>query len=301
MHRIISKLTFLIAMMLSCSAIAVPKVVTSIKPIHGLTAAIMQGVGEPIRLVPDGSSPHTFVLKPSQIAKLQQADVVIWVGPDLEAFLQKPLDLRKDQSLTLLNLPQLRTLPMRQGKGWSHDYHDHHGHHHGHVDAHIWLSPENAMVIADAIASKLSELDAKNAQRYQDNLSAFKTRLLALKQELYLQLETLQGQGFLVFHDAYQYFEASFSLKASGSITVHPDVPLSGAVLQRIRQQIQQDNIQCVFYEPEFSHQAIDNVLSDLSIKAQELDPLGARIEAGPEFYEQLLRRMVHAISECSG
>lgn len=300
MMKKICWLTFVLLMGSWCQTIyAAPKVVASIKPLHGLVAYVMQGRGEPESLLPDHASPHTFQLKPSQASSIQNADIIFWVGPELETFMQKSLSNRKGKTVALITIPDLTLLPVRDSGQWQHDHEHNHGHHHG-SDPHIWLSPENALVMVDAIASALSELDPEYQTVYKENAKQFKQDTLALKQSLYESLHTIQDKPFMVFHDAYQYFEVSFELQAKGCIVANPHAPLSGHALHKLRKKIASDGIYCVFTEPEFTHYPIHNVLKGLDVQVKELDPLGTHIDKGPQHYFMLLKRLCEVMLECA-
>jgi zinc transport system substrate-binding protein len=285
------------------TAYAEPKIMASIKPIHGLVSAVMEGVASPEQLLPDNSSPHTFQLKPSDIKKIQQAEIIFWVGPELETFLQKTLSNFPQKSHALIQAPELTLLNSRSGAQWHH----HHDHHHEHsldknnIDPHIWLSPENALVMLDVITKKLSEVDAENKLIYQKNSYKTKQKILAAKQKIYVQLQDFHEVPYLVFHDAYQYFETSFQIPAFGSIAVNPEVPLSGHALHKVRKQIKEEHISCVFTEPEFKSYPINNALKDLKVNINELDPLGVYVDSGKDHYTNLLFEIGNSMFKCFG
>ena len=210
------------------------KVVASIKPVHSLVAGVMQGVAEPTLLVKGATSPHSFNLRPSDARALNQADLVFWVGEDLETFLTKPIRslAGKAHPVALMEESSLTLLPTREGGAWEkhedhgHDGHAHKGGHedeHGSHDAHVWLDVDNTARMVATIARELSEHDAANAARYQANAAALKERLAALDAELKTTLAPVKDRPFVVFHDAYHYLEERYGLNAAGAITVSPD------------------------------------------------------------------------------
>lgn len=281
-----------------------PYVVVTLKPIHSLVASIMEGVGEPHLLLPDGASPHTFHLKPSTLKQIQQADILVWVGPTLELFMVKPLQQisAKSSLITLLDIPNLKTYPLRQGRDWQTSHEDHeHSHDHGtdNRDPHVWLSIENAQIIANFLAQDLSKRDPQNAKIYQQNAKILNEKLLKLQVGLKSLLNTSQSHPFLVYHDGYQYFEKEFNLNAVGTMIVNPHVPLSAYGLKMIKDLIQKQGIHCVFRETEFNDKLIQHSLNELGINVAELDPLGARQKPGPDNYEQTLNQLGKTLSEC--
>ena len=213
----------------SLPALAAPAVVVTIKPIYGLVASLMQDVGEPQLLLPDYASPHTFALKPSHYKQLHNADLIIWVGPHLETFLQDtltPLEPRYG-TLTLDTLNNLHHLPMRHDRDWQHA-HDHNNHSHEDMDdPHVWLSIDNAKIIANQMAQRLMASDPQHATIYQKNLNQLLARLTKLQKDLSQQLASVKTQPYLVYHDGYQYFEKEFELNGVGTVVINPQLPLS--------------------------------------------------------------------------
>lgn len=274
------------------------KIVTTIKPLYGLAAGVMQGVGEPIQLLPDYISPHGAQLKPSQIKTVTEADLIFWVGADLETFIEKLLKEPKKNTYALMEIEDIRLLKPRHGEELEGKAHHHH-HNHGKYDPHIWLSPENAMLIVDFMAQRLSELDVKNAVIYANNAKNLKSKILEQKQETYQKLHEKSKQPFIVFHDAYYYFENSFDYFASGVMSLNPELPLSGKTLYNLKKEIKNKSIQCAFTEPEFADLPIEKGLKGLNLKFAQLDPLGANISAGPTHYLELLQNIGETLAGC--
>ncbi|KGF67695.1 zinc transporter [Hoeflea sp. BAL378] len=305
-------------------------VVASIKPIHSLVAAVMEGVGEPGLIVEGAGSPHTYALKPSQAEMLEQADLVFWVGHELEAFLAKPLETigANATSIELIDAHDLVKLGFREGGAFEkHDHgeeaghddpaheetaeadHDHaneetadaghEGHGHGAFDAHLWLDPVNAKAMVHEIEEALVKADPDKAARYEANAEAVTARLDALIAEVSAELEPVKGKGFIVFHDAYQYFENRFGIAASGSITVSPEVLPGAERITEIRARVQELGAACVFAEPQFEPKLVSTVIEGTDARAGTIDPLGAGLDAGPELYFQVIRSMATSISTC--
>lgn len=284
-----------------------PQVVASVKPLHSLTAAIMDGVGTPHLLVQGAASPHAYALKPSDARALARADLVVWVGPELETFLKKPLAALSAgaRSLELIRAPGVETVEMREGGAW--EAHDHgpgdHGHSHAHggPDGHIWLDPENAKAMAAAVAAALSEIDPGNAAVYRSNLATLDGRLDALDAELRETLAPVRTKPFIVFHDAYHYFERRYGLNAVGAITVSPEVRPGAARLSALRAKIAELGAVCVFAEPQFESSLVRTVADGTAARTGVLDPEGAAIPDGPGLYFELLRFNARALVECLG
>ena len=308
----------------------VPDVVVSIKPIHSLVAAIMQGVGEPKLIVEGAASPHTYSLKPSNAAALQDADVVFWVGHGLEAFLEKPLETLggKATVVELDDTPGLEKLPFREGgpfephvhegeEGHDHahedhthdeDGHDHaaeaeedHDHEHGEYDMHLWLSADNARAIAAEVAKVLAEKDPGNAEAYNKNLAGLNDRLAALDKEIADTVAPVKDKPFIVFHDAYQYFEHRYGVHAAGSITVSPETLPGAERLTQIRDKVKALGATCVFAEPQFKPKLVNVVIEGTPAKSGTLDPEAATLDPGPDLYFTLMKGIAGSLRDCLG
>jgi zinc transport system substrate-binding protein len=296
---VLRKLLLLIAFLPNL-AFSAPRVVVTLKPIHSLAAKVMENVGTPELLLPDGASPHTYQMKPSTLKQLNEADMIIWVGPSLETFMQKSMNYIHPPQvlLTLSRVKDLKTWPQRQGREW-HDHHHHDHDHNNEIDPHLWLSTENAGIIIEAISNALSQKDPSNAARYQANAQQAKTELAALQTRLQAQLNAVHEVPFLVYHDGYQYFEKKFNLNAKGTLLANPHLPLSAYGLKKIKEQIQSQHIQCVFRETEFSDKLIQDNLKDLNVRIIELDPLGIHFPAGPHHYFQTMEALGNDLQTC--
>lgn len=293
-------------------AVAAPQVVASIKPIHSLVAAVMEGVGSPALIVKGAASPHTYAMKPSDAKALASADVVVWIGPAFEGFLAKPLaSAGKATVVELMDAPGLTLLDAREGGAWeAHDHghkHDHdHKHGHGHddhdhdeVNSHIWLSPPNAKRIVAVTAEALSAKDPANAGTYAANAARISAALDALDAELKAALAPVAGRPFVVFHDAYQYFEAYYGLNGVGAITVSPDRRPSAKRLAAIRDKIKSLGAVCVFAEPQFEPTLVNTVVEGTQARTGTLDAEAADIAEGPDLYPTLMRRLASSLADC--
>ena len=285
----------------SSLAVAEVKVMASIKPIHSLVAAVMQGVGTPRLIVGGNNSPHTYSLKPNDAEALQQANAIFWVGPGLEAFLEKPLQSVAGNArvISLIEAPGVQTLPVREGNGFDKDHDEGEIHEAGAADGHIWLDPENAKAMVQAIAEELSKQDPTNAAAYSANATKEIVALDRLSREIADMVAPAKGKGFIVFHDAYHYFENRFGLRASGAITIHPESTPGARDIANIRQRISDGKVTCVFAEPQFDNALIAALIEGTTVKSATLDPEGAPLEPGPDLYPTLLRAIARNLSNC--
>jgi zinc transport system substrate-binding protein len=315
---------------LSFAANAEINVVASVKPIHSLVSGVMEGIGRPDLIVKGAASPHTYSLRPSQAKQLEDADLVFWMGHELESFLEQPLEAiaTKAHVVELIDSSKLKKIKMREGgmfDAHAHDDHDEHEGHddhdeheghddhdeheghddhdehegHGEFDVHVWLDPENAKVLVDEIKLALIELDPVNASKYEANSNKMNTKLDQLMDEVSNKLKSEQGKGYVVFHDAYQYFEQRFGMSAVGSITVSPEVVPGANRIRELKEKINELNAHCVFSEPQFEPKLVSTVIEGTKANKGVLDPLGASINDGPELYFTLIRNMADSLHEC--
>jgi zinc transport system substrate-binding protein len=285
-------------------AAAAPKVVVSIKPIHALVAGVMDGLGEPALVVSGGRSPHDYALRPSDATRLAEAEIVFWIGPIFEGFLVKPLDALagKAEIVELDRAPGVTLLPARHGGAWEEDED-------GHADTaaaspleqdgHLWLDPENARAIVRLAAARLAALDPANALRYRVNGIALEHRLAALDDALRQKLAGVRHAPFVVFHDAYQYFEKRYALSAIGSITVNPEHPPGARRLAAMRDKIATLGARCVFREPMFEPRLVQTLIAGREVRTGVLDPEGTALPAGRELYFTLMSGLADALTSC--
>jgi zinc transport system substrate-binding protein len=294
-------LTACMMLLTASPAFAELKVMVSIKPIHSLVAGVMEGVGIPGLLMSGNNSPHTYALKPDDAAKLQEAQMVFWVGPDLEAFLAKPLESLVGSAtvVSLVQTPDLNTLPIREGFGFATHIEEDADHELGTVDSHIWLDPQNAKRLTNQIALTLAAQDPANAKTYMANAEKMNANLDVLTQEIAAQVTPVKGKGFIVFHDAYQYFEKRFGLEASGAIAIHPESSPGAKSIADIQKRIADGKVTCVFAEPQFDNTLIAIVTEGTNVKTAVLDPEGAQLEPGPALYDIMIRNIAKSFRAC--
>ena len=337
----IKKLPFILTI-LSFLTIFVPanadiKVVATIKPIHSLASYLMDGVGKPDLIVDGYASPHGFALKPSHAKMIQNADIIFWVGEDIESFLEKPLKTiaKEADKIELMEIKGLTKLKFRERnifdshddhghkkddhddhddhakkeddhddhghdddhKEDGHDDHGHEGHAHGEFDPHIWLDPMNAKIILSEMAEHLIENDKENEAKYKKNLKKAHKDLDNLTKKVKSELN--KDFKSIVYHDAYQYFEKRFGINILGAFTVNTDVMPGAEQLAEIREVIEHDKVSCVFSEPQFNPDIIKAVAKDTNIKTGVIDPLGATLNPGKDLYFDLIRNMYASFKIC--
>lgn len=324
------------------------EVTVSIKPIHSLVSGVMGNTGTPKLLITGGISPHAYQMKPSDAAALSNAELIVWVGDEIETFLTRPIsNLANDAHvLTLSSLPNIQLLSTREGgmvddhhadenthnhseqaleegnqeEGHHHDEeqasqneethsedahseeaqagHDHE-HAHGEFDMHIWLSPINASTIVEAIAEHLSEIDPTNAELYQANAERIQNRIDGLEEKIHANLDPISSYGFITFHDAYQYFENEFGLNYLGTIAVDPVRQPGARRVSEIRAALMEQDIRCVFSEPQFSPAVVETIIEGTNVNSVPLDPLGSEVEAGENAWFEIIENMSNSFTSC--
>lgn len=287
-------------------------VVASLKPLGFIASAIADGVTETQVLLPDGASEHDYSLRPSDAKRLQNADLVVWIGPEMEAFMDKSSQSIPDnKKVTIAQLDGVKPLLMKGADDDDHDAgdgddHDHaHGekgdahHHHGEYNMHLWLSPEIARLSAVAIHDKLVELMPQSRARLDANLKDFEANLAATDKQVANELAPVKGKGYFVFHDAYGYYEKHYGLTPLGHFTVNPEIQPGAQRLHQIRTQLVEQKATCVFAEPQFRPAVVESVARGTSVRMGTLDPLGTNIKLSKESYPAFLTQLATQYASC--
>ena len=307
------------------------KVVTTIKPLHSLISRIMETRGEPQLIIEGTNNPHTFVFKPSHAKMIEEADIVFWIGEDLEAFMEKPLNsLAKDtKKIGFMDSESIEKIEFREKnifddhdgheeeheghedehEGHEDDDHGHkdddhdddhkdaHAHAHGEFDPHIWLDPENAKEMVKIIRDELIKIDPEGQRQYSVNTAGATLELDNLINSI--EKELSKDISYIVFHDAYQYFENRFGVIPAGALTLNPDVLPGAKQIADIQDVINDKGIKCIFSEPQYNPKIIETLGNDMNVSTGVMDPLGAFIDAGPTMYVELINGIANSIKEC--
>ena len=318
------KVFFFSSILVATSAVrAELKVVTTIKPLHSLIANVMDGVGEPALIIEGSTSPHSFTLKPSHAKLLEEADIIFWVGESIETFMERPLEsiVKNAEVVEFMEVESINKLKFREESIFDdhddhghddhndhndhddhddhddHSGHDHHGHAHGEFDAHIWLDPINAKEMVHEIAHELGDLDPANKNKYEANAQATIQALDQLVNDIEKGIN--KDAKFVVFHDAYQYFEERFGVRAAGALTLNTDVLPGAKQIADIQDVIKDRGIKCIFSEPQFNPKIITTIAEDMNIKTGVFDPLGANIDSNKDLYFKLIQNLGNELKGC--
>lgn len=265
-------------------------VLATIKPIEMIAQELIVEGDTTSTLLMGNASPHDYALKPSDLIRLKQSDLVVWFGKDLESFLVKPVG-EIDHALTLQDQETIELRKFGKKCGC--------GHHHSTYDPHVWLGPTQAIQVAQVITERLVELNPQHTITYQKNLEQFQNNLIVTTTEISYQLKPVKDSGYYVFHDAYGYFEDYFNTKKLGHFTVDPERKPGAKKLNQIRTTINDQNVQCVFSEPQFTPAVIEATVRGTDAKIGSLDPLGSDIKVEKGSYFTLLKSISNSLTDC--
>lgn len=274
-------------------------VLVSIKPLYGIVSRLTQGAVTTEQLLPDTASPHHYSMRPSELVRLRSAELFIWLGPDLESFLQKTVTNLPDsvQRLSLAELPALDWLAYRQTLSLEDEPAS--DHQHRHQDPHFWLDPLRVQALVEVLTPILVQRYPEQRHILERNAEQFRAELKALDAELQQGLATIRRQPFLVYHDSYQYLVRRYQLNERGSIVKEPQEPLSVRRLLALQQQVEQQQIGCVFEDVEYPERKLERLFKARPGRLGKLDSLGLAQGAGPGFYAGLMRQLLRDLQGC--
>ncbi|MCF6321380.1 MAG: metal ABC transporter substrate-binding protein [Rhizobiaceae bacterium] len=261
------------------------KVVTTIRPLHSITARIMKGVAVPYLLLGDNQPAHDAVLKPSQAKLLATADILFWIGPELETFLINPIRSLADNSevVSLLGNNKLQLLHSTGSL----------------IDPHIWLSTGNAQIISALIKDTLIKIDPANRQTYLDNFATLEKELTGLKSDISTMLISAQSKKFLIYHNALAYFGKEFDVEMRSVSPGNEVLMPSAKQISDIRRLLRSGDYSCIFTDPLINSSAIASAAGDAKLNVVILDPLGSNLEPGLDLYVDMMKNISRAIADC--
>ncbi len=269
-----------------------PKILVSLRPFHSLAANVMQGVATPTLLIDAKQSPHTFHLRPSDVELIYDADLVVWVGPELEFFLKPLLENRHNQ-LQILTIKDMKLLPLQA------DAHQLSHHKHGVTDPHLWLNPQNAKRFVTKLAAVLQQLDPEHFEQYAENAQRLTKQLDTLDSELQTKLKPYQDQPFLVFHDSLRYFANHYKLQGLRILTPNPEQPITVKQYTDSKRNIKTLGIKCLFKEAQFDPPIIKKLAKSTGISVGTLDPLGTTQGPADQSYFVMMRNLATELVTC--
>ena len=313
-HILLSALTTLPAIlpaMLPGAVMAeVPQVVTDIPPVAALVAQVMGDLGAPVLLLEKGADEHDFQLRPSQMAAIEKADLMVWIGPELTPWLDRALAGGSAPALALLavegsHLQEYQTETSADPAGHDHDAAgdpDEDGHAHAGIDPHAWLDPANARLWLLAIAGELARRDPEHAATYAANAETARAQVAALEGDLAARLAPLAGKRFVTFHAAYGYFTGHFGLDAAASLSLGDASAPGAARLAALQAEVQAGHYLCAFPEVQHDPGLLQQVLAGSAVRmGGALDPVGSGQEPGPGAHGALMTAIADTLIDCLG
>ncbi len=260
-------------------------IVTTIKPVHSILSGLMEGTRPPELLFHGQQLPHEAILSKEQQDRIDQADLILWVGPELEQSLTEPLQHYRKKTITLLDHPALKILPSR----WNNHERD----------PYFWLDSRNAIILAEEMTQELISRDPARKSLYLDNRKTVFARLSALDRQLEYSYRGLQGGAGMSYYDNLQYFEQAYALKIGSTVLRSPTMPLNGSTLLTNRSRLLNDHYRCLLTEQQVAQEDINLLTQGIDINIKAIDSLGSRFEAGPDLYFKLMEWNTATISQC--
>ncbi|MEX2131164.1 MAG: zinc ABC transporter substrate-binding protein [Pseudohongiellaceae bacterium] len=271
------------------------QILASIKPLQLIAGAIVDRDELVSSLIPANQSPHHYSMRPSDRVALDSAQLIIWIGSELETFLtgaiaqtdpdQTVLQLSKQAELNLLTL---RMQFAGLGEGGA-----------AQLDPHLWLDTANALTIARMVTDSVSQIDPAGADKYRLNLQSFTGQIDDLNTYMDQQLQDVRGKPYIVYHDAYQYLEARYSLEPLLALAEDTEVQPGIRHILNTRRTIREARPLCLFKDKDSSPATIATMLSGYALNQVELDILGIDIIADADGYIEMMRKIVNDMNSC--
>ncbi|MDP3516117.1 MAG: zinc ABC transporter substrate-binding protein [Pseudohongiella sp.] len=284
-------------------------IVATIKPLQMIASAITDGINEPAVLIPSAQSYHHFVLRPSSVRAIDQSELLIWVGPELETYLVDVIEQQRPGTSVL----QVLAIPGLVVHHSGYDAEDnvelvvpmegsHAGHQHlsgSDIDPHIWLDTRNGRIIARAILEQLIELDPGSSEIYQKNLASFEQKLDDLELELVASLEHPNSPQYAVYHDAFRYFERQFGLRHDVVFVGSEDIQPGIRHMLALRDAVNERSIGCLMEDVTSQTATINTIVGNKKITRIKADTTGQSLTSGPTAYIQLIENLANAFRQC--
>lgn len=287
-----SILILILGQLLPMEVLAKPQIIASIKPLALITQEVVGDNAHIETLLPITASPHDYPLKMSDHRRLRAADLVLWIGPELESFLARTLaNIPRKNIMAIYGLPGL-FWPQENSIA---DGHQHANHPHIGGDPHLWLDPRNAQVIAHALAARLALLDPPSAKTYQANADRFVMQLQQLDQHLSQQLAPIKKKGFAVYHEGYSHFVGRYGLHQVGYVTYAPERRPGARHLRELQAVLKQEG-KCLFVEPYYDVESIEVMATSIGLRIGVLDPIGDQQVSS---YRVLLQQLGNSFLTC--
>lgn len=249
------------------------KVTATIFPLYDIVKNVGGDKIDTILVLPPGSSPHTYEISPNQVKEMQNAKILFTIGAGVDGWAENIA--KTVNGIAVVDLDQYVSL-----KPFEHQEHEHEEvnteeHEHGNMDPHYWLSPDNAIIMAQQVASQLSLIDENNKAYYETQANNFITTLKSKDIEWKNKINQLNKKELVVFHDAWGYFADHFDLKIVATFEPFPGKTPTPQYLINLQKEVKEYNVTSLFVEPQLSKEAVTTLADDLNVKVDVLDPLG--------------------------
>lgn len=268
-------------------------ILTSIKPLGFIASAITHNIIPVEVLLPYGASEHKYILRPSDIKRLKYADLTVWIDPTMEVFLSKAIILTKDKNIQLSKLNTIKNILYFEIEKDN-------LHMRKYYNMHLWLSPDIAIKTAEAIYKKLLSIMPEKKDTLKINFKYFEKNLQRINHIIFDQISKIKNKRYFVFHNAFIYFEQYFGLSPTGYFTMNPNMQLGARSLYNIKKKIIDNNVTCIFSEPQLNTVFLDNIIYNMPVvKKGILDPLGKNIDLGKDSYIKFLLQLSNQYFQC--
>lgn len=299
-------------------------IVVTIPPLASMVSPLLSEDDTLSVLLTPGQTPHGFQLKPSSMMAIENADIILAIGSEVDNWVKKAISKVPEKQLVMAKLPGLVKLQLRSHADWQikliddeqlsknhhHDMDDKQetllNHHHNELkmDPHLWLSPDNAILFVRAFGEKYLQHTTASAKgnsglsmAFNDKVIHFLAKINETDLKIKQQLKPVSGKAYVVLHDAFQYFEAHYHLNGVGAIQVSPELQPSLNKMIRMQKTIKTRGVTCVFKEPQFPAKQVNYLVRGMDVRVGNLDPLGGRNEN--ESYDVFIQTLANQFSEC--
>lgn len=285
-----------VSALVAAAPVSAANIVASIKPVELLVKAVAGDLVDVTTLVPPGSSPHNYSMKPSQRRALESADAIFWVGPDMETFLQRLLGSHEFEGRVVAFTKSDGHQEEKEEDEHHHDVHDHGDG----EDPHIWVDPQLALEMAHEIHERLVTLNDLDKQQLDDNLQAFERELKATEQRINEQLVAVQDTNLFAYHSAFTRFAEHYNLHLDGVLTLNPELSPGARHIAEVQNKLEQANQPCLLTEPQFDRQWWRSITEGMNVTFSTWDPLATNIESNQQGYINFQNSIAEAVLKCS-
>lgn len=283
-----------------------PTIVTAF---YGLEYAAQQIVGDTATvtsLTQPGQESHDLELKPSQIAEVGAADMVVYLSEFQPAVDEAVAQSGNDHVLDAATVADL--LPANEASDHSEEAHDDHSeeahddHAHGDHDPHFWLDATRMAKVGQALATQLAQQFPEHKATYEANAKQFGDAMAAIDEEYRTGLAECERKEFITAHAAFNYLAKAYGLTEIGISGINPDDEPSPARIAEVQALAKEHEVTTIFFETLTSPDLTKAIAGDLGLKTAVLDPLEGVTDNSPGTdYPSIMRANLEALKEANG